>query len=146
MDKIRVDWKLEQELKSKAERENFGDTSELVNFLLEDALKKNVKKSTAYTPSRGQLRPELKKGDLCRLSKRAKNKIHYGSKNATYVVVEVENSVRGRYSRWRRNEGLPQERRVDPGNGYCSITVAYKKDGTWHKTSFHRKDLRKVSR
>ena len=146
MNEVRIDWRLEQELKSKAERENFSDASELVNFLLDDSLKRGISKSTSYVPSRGNLRPELKKGDLCRLAKRAKNKIHYGSKNATYVVITVDNTVRGSYSRWKKNKGLPQERRIDPSNGYCSIHVAWKKDGVWLKTSFHRKDLIKVNR
>ena len=159
-DKIYIDFKTENELKKKAEAENFQDVNELVNFLVDEALKQGIKrepKSYGLTQPRNK-RPELVKGDLCKITKRAKNQ-SWHPRNATYVVLEVGTTILGRYQRYGKRKSVIvdgaalcvsspgfSERRVDPSNGYCSIKVAYKQNGKWIKTSIHRKDLYRINR
>ncbi len=148
---IFFDGKLDGEIEAQAERE--GRTAQdQVEFLVREALRLGVRRT--YNRTEHNPRPQLIKGDLCRLSKRARNANRW-LRNKTFVVVKVDTTVLAPVrNRWRSgfSDGVAvcgrgsthQDRRVDPENGYCSITVAYKNNGKWQKVSFHRKDLYKV--
>jgi hypothetical protein len=160
VDNIWFDSKTERELENKAKVENFQNPQDLVKFLVSKALSLNIKRT--YEPADlSRKRPSLAVGDKVRLTKRARNKSCWGVRNATMAVVKVDTTVLNPIG-WRGWHGgvhsdgesmvalcgrgsKYQDRRVDPSNGYCEITVAYKHGGKWHKTTHHRKDLYKVS-
>ena len=158
IENIWFDSKTKRELENKAKVENFQNPQELVKFLVSKALQLNVKRTYEPTDPRRK-RPSLAVGDKVRLTKRARNRV-WGHRNATMVVLKVGTTVLNPISRrgWRGSvhsngesmvalcgsSGWDQDRRVDPSNGYCTIEVAYKHSGKWHKGSYHRKDLYKV--
>lgn len=134
--------KLQRELEGKAAAEGFSSPADLAKFLITKALELNVKRSFDSKPY--VKRPPLAVGDKVRLTKRARNSRYGVPRNATMVVLSVDTTVLCSYSRSLRNRGLPQERRVDPSNGHCEVTVAFKHKGVWKKYAIYRKDLYKI--